>query len=114
MGASACAAEPTINAAPVDDAGHAITSNGELVHNFDPTFAPDGRIVFVVYAWQRHERELVRLPGAAADAGRPVQVEREHLRSSRPRQRQGGDPANDVPLESGAQPVVHVATADRS
>ncbi|MEZ4230769.1 MAG: hypothetical protein R3B89_16450 [Polyangiaceae bacterium] len=43
---TSCAVEPTIDAAPVDDAGNPITTNGELVHNFDPTFAPDGRIVF--------------------------------------------------------------------
>jgi hypothetical protein len=41
-----CAADPVIDAAPVDDAGNAIDDNGELVHNFDPTFSPDGRIVF--------------------------------------------------------------------
>lgn len=37
----ACAAEPTINAA-----SPGVPTNGELVHNFDPAFAPDGRIVF--------------------------------------------------------------------
>jgi hypothetical protein len=36
----ACAVEPSIDAA--DD----VPDNGELVHNFDPTFSPDGRIVF--------------------------------------------------------------------
>ena len=41
-----CAPEPTINAAPTTDEGDAIPDNGELIHNFDPTFAPDGRIVF--------------------------------------------------------------------
>ncbi len=41
-----CAPEPTINAAPVDDQGNAVPTNNELVHNFDPAFAPDGRIVF--------------------------------------------------------------------
>ena len=41
-----CAAEPTINAAPTDESGGAIPDNGELIHNFDPAFAPDGRIVF--------------------------------------------------------------------
>ncbi|MBX3128343.1 MAG: PD40 domain-containing protein [Polyangiaceae bacterium] len=41
-----CAVEPTIDAAPVDDTGAAIPSNGELIHNFDPAFAPDGRLVF--------------------------------------------------------------------
>ncbi len=43
---SNCAPEATIDAAPTDDRGNALPSNGELVHNFDPTFAPDGRIVF--------------------------------------------------------------------
>ncbi|HEX7671789.1 MAG TPA: hypothetical protein VF395_19480, partial [Polyangiaceae bacterium] len=45
-GAGACAAEPTIDAAAVDDRGSPIGDNGELVHDFDPTFAPDGSIVF--------------------------------------------------------------------
>ncbi len=42
-----CAVEPTIAAAPVDDQGNELPDNGELVHDFDPTFSPDGRIVFV-------------------------------------------------------------------
>src|SRR5690606_12310972 len=42
-----CALEPTIAAAPVDEEGAAVPDNGELVHDFDPAFAPDGRIVFV-------------------------------------------------------------------
>lgn len=41
-----CALEPTIAAAAVDDGGLPVGDNGELVHNFDPTFAPDGRLVF--------------------------------------------------------------------
>ncbi|MES1177801.1 MAG: hypothetical protein ABUL62_25980 [Myxococcales bacterium] len=41
-----CAVEPTIDAAPLLDDGTAFSDNGELVHNFDPVFAPDGRIVF--------------------------------------------------------------------
>jgi hypothetical protein len=41
-----CAVEPTIDAQPVLDDGSSFTDNGELVHNFDPSFAPDGRIVF--------------------------------------------------------------------
>jgi hypothetical protein len=41
-----CAVDADIDATPVDDGGSAISSNGELVHNFDPAFAPDGRIVF--------------------------------------------------------------------
>jgi hypothetical protein len=43
---SSCAVDPTIDAAPVDEGGGAVGNNGELVHNFDPAFAPDGRIVF--------------------------------------------------------------------
>jgi hypothetical protein len=43
----ACEVEPDIDAAAVDDKGSAVTDNGELVHNLDPAFAPDGRIVFV-------------------------------------------------------------------
>ena len=31
---------------PATDDGDAFTDNGELVHNFDPAFAPDGRLVF--------------------------------------------------------------------
>jgi hypothetical protein len=41
-----CAMEPTIAAAPLDDGGNALPSNNELVHNFDPAFAPNGSIVF--------------------------------------------------------------------
>lgn len=41
-----CAVDPDIDADPVDDQGHAVPANGELIHNFDPTFAPDGRLVF--------------------------------------------------------------------
>jgi hypothetical protein len=42
----ACAIDAAIDAPPEDDAGSPILLNGELSHNFDPTFAPDGRIVF--------------------------------------------------------------------
>jgi hypothetical protein len=41
-----CTPEPTIDAAPRDDTGAEIPDNGELFHNFDPAFAPDGRLVF--------------------------------------------------------------------
>ncbi|MEY2929448.1 MAG: hypothetical protein RL033_197 [Pseudomonadota bacterium] len=41
-----CGVEASIDAPAVDDGGSALPDNGELVHNFDPTFAPDGRIVF--------------------------------------------------------------------
>ncbi|MEI9938117.1 MAG: hypothetical protein WDO69_12930 [Pseudomonadota bacterium] len=41
-----CAPEPTINALPTTEDGEAFADNGELVHNFDPAFAPDGRLVF--------------------------------------------------------------------
>ncbi len=43
----ACALDPAIEAAPIDDAGRPVLANGALVHNFDPAFAPDGSIVFV-------------------------------------------------------------------
>jgi hypothetical protein len=43
---ASCAVDPEIDAAPIDDAGNPVSDNGELVHNFDPAFAPDGRIVF--------------------------------------------------------------------
>ena len=42
-----CALQPDIAAPAVDDDGRALPTNGELVHNFDPVFAADGRIVFV-------------------------------------------------------------------
>lgn len=41
-----CAVDAQIDAAPVNDDGNPTPDNGELIHNFDPTFAPDGRIVF--------------------------------------------------------------------
>ena len=41
-----CALEPTIAAPAVDDDGAAVPTNGELIHNFDPAFAPDGSVVF--------------------------------------------------------------------
>jgi hypothetical protein len=44
---TSCEVEPGIDAPPVDDSGAALPDNGALVHNFDPAFAPDGRIVFV-------------------------------------------------------------------
>jgi hypothetical protein len=46
MDDAGCGPDAIINAPPVDEGGGAIGDNGELVHNFDPTFAPDGRIVF--------------------------------------------------------------------
>jgi hypothetical protein len=41
-----CALEPTIAAPAVDDEGNTLPTNGELVHNFDPAFSADGRLVF--------------------------------------------------------------------
>lgn len=41
-----CAVEPNIAAAPVDEGGDPVPDNGEPIHDFDPAFAPDGRIVF--------------------------------------------------------------------
>jgi hypothetical protein len=43
---SACAVDAAIDAPPEDESGAPVMLNGELSHNFDPTFAPDGRIVF--------------------------------------------------------------------
>lgn len=43
---TSCALEPSIAAAAVDDEGRGVPDNGELVHNFDPVFAADGRLVF--------------------------------------------------------------------
>jgi hypothetical protein len=42
----ACAVDSAIDSPPVDDQDMPVLTNGELVHNFDPAFAPDGRIVF--------------------------------------------------------------------
>ncbi len=41
-----CSVEPNIDAPPVNEASEPLPTNGELIHNFDPVFAPDGRIVF--------------------------------------------------------------------
>jgi hypothetical protein len=41
-----CTLEPTIAAPAVDDSGRAVPDNGELVHNFDPVFSADDRLVF--------------------------------------------------------------------
>ncbi len=43
---SNCAVDSAIDAPAVDDEGKAVPTNGELVHNFDPAFAPDGTLVF--------------------------------------------------------------------
>jgi hypothetical protein len=43
---TSCAVEPTIDRPPVDESGAGVPANGEPIHNFDPAFAPDGRIVF--------------------------------------------------------------------
>lgn len=43
---ASCALEPGIAAAASDDDGSPVPANGELVHNFDPVFAADGRVVF--------------------------------------------------------------------
>ncbi len=41
-----CAIQADIDKPAVGDDGSVIPTNGALVHNFDPAFAPDGRIVF--------------------------------------------------------------------
>jgi hypothetical protein len=46
LGAGSCALEPTIAAPPVDSEGQPIDPAGALVHDFDPAFSPDGRVVF--------------------------------------------------------------------
>ncbi|HLV21231.1 MAG TPA: hypothetical protein VKZ49_10125 [Polyangiaceae bacterium] len=46
LDAEGCRVQPEIDAPAVDDGGDPVPTNGELVHNFDPTYAPDGRIVF--------------------------------------------------------------------
>ncbi|HET7540616.1 MAG TPA: hypothetical protein VFK05_12115 [Polyangiaceae bacterium] len=43
---SACGVEPSIAAPAVDAQGAPIPTNGELIHDFDPAFAPDGSLVF--------------------------------------------------------------------
>lgn len=43
---TACEVDSAIDAPPVDDTGMPVMASGELFHNFDPAFAPDGRIVF--------------------------------------------------------------------
>ena len=43
---TSCALEPAIAAAPVDEEGSAVSDNGELIHNFDPVYSADGRLVF--------------------------------------------------------------------
>lgn len=44
---SGCQPEPAIDASPVDEFGNSLPDNGELVHNFDPVFSPDGRLAFL-------------------------------------------------------------------
>jgi hypothetical protein len=41
-----CAVDDAIAAPAVDDNGSTVPTNGELVHNFDPVFSADGRLVF--------------------------------------------------------------------
>jgi hypothetical protein len=41
-----CSVDASIDAPAVDDSGGAVPNNGQLVHNFDPSFSPDGRLVF--------------------------------------------------------------------
>lgn len=46
VSAGACALEPAIAAPAVDDDGSSVPTNGEVVHNFDPVYSFDGRLVF--------------------------------------------------------------------
>lgn len=41
-----CGLEPTISLPAVDDDGATVPTNDELVHNFDPVYSADGRLVF--------------------------------------------------------------------
>lgn len=41
-----CAPDPIINAPPTDVNGKPIPTNGQIIHNFDPQYSPDGRLVF--------------------------------------------------------------------
>lgn len=43
---ASCALEPAIAAPALDADGAAVPDNGELVHDFDPVFSADGRLVF--------------------------------------------------------------------
>jgi hypothetical protein len=42
-----CAPEPTINGVPTMEDGESFSDNGELIHNFDPAYSSDDRLVFV-------------------------------------------------------------------
>jgi hypothetical protein len=63
VSAGACAVEPAIDAAPVDARGGPLATNGELVHNFDPSFSPDDRIVFVSTRGNLVETGQLSFPG---------------------------------------------------
>jgi hypothetical protein len=41
-----CTLQPEIAKAAVDESGASVDDNGELVHNFDPVFSADGKLVF--------------------------------------------------------------------
>jgi len=41
-----CAVDAAVDAPAVDDNGSSVPTNGELVHNFDPVYSVDGRLVF--------------------------------------------------------------------
>jgi hypothetical protein len=51
-----CAPEPAIDAPPVD-------TNGEIIHNLDPSFAPDDRIVFVSTRGNLVDTGVLSFPG---------------------------------------------------
>ncbi len=43
---TSCAPDALVNAPPKDDNGKPLPTNNQVIHNFDPAFAPDGRMVF--------------------------------------------------------------------
>lgn len=67
-----CTVEPTIDAAPTDESGGAVPTNGELVHNFDPTFAPDGTLVFA--STRGNIRKDAEFKGPLRSAADPSQL----------------------------------------
>ena len=69
---SACALEPTINAAPTDTGGAPLPINGELIHNFDPAFAPDGTLVFASSRGNIFKGHL--FPGPQRSAADPAKL----------------------------------------
>jgi hypothetical protein len=69
-----CAPEPAIDAAPLDGSGQPLPSNGEIVHNLDPSFAPDDRIVFVSTRGNMVGTGVLSFPGAQRTPADPSKL----------------------------------------